>query len=694
MSTQPTNAGIDFQQRISAWIMINMLFDIDLSNSFDIANNTLIEKIAFETNDVIDDLVVTTNTNQKLYYQMKRTVNLSDRNNSDFFKAINQFVKQYIKVENDNTNYVLVTSSNSSSPVTSELKRILESIRINPLSFIENPLSQKERNTYDKFKSMVLDIYRENTNLEMTDQKFLSFATKVIITVLDIEEGMPFEKVVLLTLNNNAPNTPPKLLWSYIIKSCINFASNRMSVLKNELKENWKSYISNSNSSNTDEQIDEELMEEYVNVSFGDLDFSVGKDVVLVEGNYELGEDAADKLLIMELYRFDDDGTKRVEYQGNQIILKNGLKFNVLHRTATMVGMIRYVEENESLLPRSKDVVIFNVKDIENVEGEPFVKIHLEHCKKYVETNKQKFYNCIHCAKGISENSLIVEIDDFYEHSILGLVHKDCLRPVDRVLGEAKSDLFDHFEYLKKFDYNLWIKSLKESQALVGGLIGGNYPSVIRMAWDPFGGTNEQFKHCIKMNLSNGDFTYLKERGKINRVNKSEAKKIVKDFNQMIEKQKKLDDPLGYTSKKMTFGSYSLLIRTKGDDEDIIECVSAEVDNYIDHLGNLYNTNKNYYAPLLTITQLDVEEHLVIDNRLVFISDPLSLNNFINNWTNANIVLSNYELNIIADDNEFDMLLRGNFRDGIKGVIDPIVDRKGKIVKGILLESIYEMQRR
>lgn len=129
MSTQPTNAGIDFQQRISAWIMINMLFDIDLSNSFDIANNTLIEKIAFETNDVIDDLVVTTNTNQKLYYQMKRTVNLSDRNNSDFFKAINQFVKQYIKVENDNTNYVLVTSSNSSSPVTSELKRILESIQ-------------------------------------------------------------------------------------------------------------------------------------------------------------------------------------------------------------------------------------------------------------------------------------------------------------------------------------------------------------------------------------------------------------------------------------------------------------------------------------------------------------------------------------------------------------------------------------
>lgn len=77
MGTQPTNAGIDFQQRVSGWILFNMVTDMDLANSIDVKENTYIEKVAFETRDIIDDLVVTTKDNEKLFFQMKRTVSLS-----------------------------------------------------------------------------------------------------------------------------------------------------------------------------------------------------------------------------------------------------------------------------------------------------------------------------------------------------------------------------------------------------------------------------------------------------------------------------------------------------------------------------------------------------------------------------------------------------------------------------------------
>lgn len=46
MGTQPTNAGIDFQQRVSAWMLINMVAEIDLANSIDVKDHTYIEKVA------------------------------------------------------------------------------------------------------------------------------------------------------------------------------------------------------------------------------------------------------------------------------------------------------------------------------------------------------------------------------------------------------------------------------------------------------------------------------------------------------------------------------------------------------------------------------------------------------------------------------------------------------------------------
>jgi hypothetical protein len=112
---------------------------------------------------------------------------------------------------------------------------------------------------------------------------------------------------------------------------------------------------------------------------------------------------------------------------------------------------------------------------------------------------------------------------------------------------------------------------------MLNNLKSSKMPSLVTMIWNPYGGINNHFNNCIKINLSNGDFRYILDRGKVDRFNKSEAKKTAKLFNEKFEKNK-VTDPYDYTLINYTYGQYSYLINYKNDNEDILECISADVE--------------------------------------------------------------------------------------------------------------------
>ncbi|MGG3884045.1 hypothetical protein [Brevibacillus panacihumi] len=699
MATQPTNAGIDFQQRVSAWIIINMIIEMDLSFSLDVEKNTFIKKVEFESDDAIDDLVITLLDNRKMYFQMKRSVSLTQSETSDFYKALYQFVKAYSIDSDSASSYVLVTSSKASSPIKDELRKIFTSVRYNPLTFLSNPLTKSENDSFSKFRKLTKDIFQLVNETEMTEEEFIKFLTKIYIVVLDIEDGMPLEKVVLLTIHNHINTKTPDLFWSFIIKSALNFASQRQSLLKETLINKWKHLLEgNSNENPENESILDEFLQFEITNSF-----SMGKDIVLAEfvgssldlpnpiNNEELNPDVNDTLFIIELFRFNDDGTKRISYSDEEFLtLKSGLSFRVLCRTATNHGMERYLKENEHL--KSKKLIIMAANDIEGVEQEEHVKIYAEQCKTYLEKNPS--LNCIHCGRGVSQNnSYIIEIDDIENYPMLGMVHDECIRPLDRILGVIKSDLFEEYYFLNNFDYKMWLECLKESQAFMGGINKMmNSSGVIYAMWNPYNYPNNTFKYCIKVNLKNGDFRYSKIRGKVERLNKSESKRRAIYFNEQIEKQK-IKDPWCFTSKSSTFGTYSQLLRTKMSDEDILECESAEVVIYTDHIGKQHNENINFYAPLCTITSLANDALFTINGCPILISNPFELKHYLNNWEEAGIKIDDYEINIISTDLEFDNFMREVTMSGVKPIINPILDRKQILVSGVIVQNINELLR-
>lgn len=169
MGLQATNAGIDFQQRVSAYMMILMEFDMDISLALQVNKSNTIKEINFEDCESIDDLVITLDSGKKLYFQMKRTISLSDDAESEFYGVCEQFVKQFLKQNENDLAYILAIRTESSKAISVKLKRILEGIRLaNNLEVIDK-LNREERTIFGKVSANIKTIYKKYTSKDISE---------------------------------------------------------------------------------------------------------------------------------------------------------------------------------------------------------------------------------------------------------------------------------------------------------------------------------------------------------------------------------------------------------------------------------------------------------------------------------------------------------------------------------------------
>lgn len=689
MGTQPTNAGIDFQQRVSAWYMINLLFEIELSQFFEINNSTnlKIEQIAFECDQPIDDLVIRTESKVDFFLQMKRTVSFSLSKESDLYSAFDQFIRQFAQKTKNEEYYVLVTGHGSSSRVTKVLRKILYAIRLNPSYFIENPLNKTEIEVYNKYKQLVEGLYFKYYNNKISPEVFIEFSKRVIIQLIDMEDGGFNESAAIMYLLPHC-KTPPRLIWGHLIKSALSFASQRLTITKDGLRGLLKQYL-NIDSEESTLKINE--MENKNVISFVELDISMARDVVIVEWK---DEEQKDSICVMELVRFNEDGSKRYLFSPEgYLTISNGLEFKVIHRCSTQVGANRFIEENIHKLDKNRIILAPANIDIEEEENLDYVVMRRQWYIGALNTLFNKGMYCTYCGKPISENKqYLIEID--VGESEVGLSHRECIRPIDRVTGLIESNLFEEYHFLKKFDFQKWVDTIENSQTGLYQMLRINHKVPVQVLWDPFADYIYEFDYCIKEIMEDGSINYIHDRSRVLRLNKSNAKKTAKEFNEYLEKQRKIKDPMCVTSIHNLFGSYSQLLQMKEPEEKVIEILSVEVTKYTEQIGKMHNHSRNFYAPLIIIKINNQEERLLdYYGRVIMISNPLELGSFLENWDKAGLVVEDYELIILGSDMEFDGKVRQIFESGSKVVIDPILDQQGQLIKGLLLESQYELLR-
>lgn len=671
-----TNSGIDFQQRIAALVVAQVIAEIKDFSSLQIGDAINVKELRFETNDSIDDLVIVTSQGCS-YIQAKRSLSLSGQIDSEYSSVLGQFVSQHIKNSTNEDRYVLATSPRASKRITNELRKLTESARLNETGSAGNPLTQAEREVFDKTKSLIQAHYLNKTKVKITDLEFDQLFKKIIIANIDIEEGAPLETAIL-TLLSSKSKVSPELLWGSIIALCISLAKDRLSINKEGLTKRLGRFVGDHKEENTSE-----IASEYFNLKCQNT-LSAGRDVLFVKSFI----DNAD-YLIVDLYRFNDDGTKRLKYYDDKVELLNGDTWDIIYRASTFSGIERFIEENSEEYSNLR-LAILPINSETSPDFEPFAKAHAQYCASLAESSKEPLI-CIHCGDPVSEDtSPFVEIDDNQHNHSVGLVHKRCLRPMDRVMGIINNDLFKENEQLLNFDYAKWFLVAPRGQGLFNATVSFQN-RVAPIAWNPDYNRISKGPLCIKINLEDGSARYVHERGRVVRYSESEAQDKSDFFNTTFEESRKNNDPWCYTSVNESFGTYSTVLHILGEDEECILCVNAEAVRYTKSIGNTYSNFDNFYAPLAILLEAESGLPISIDETLMLISNPLRLKRFTENWKKAGIELPKFSVSIIESDDEFDKFVRSAKEERKNVLVDPIVNLSGELSSGFIVENYYDI---
>ncbi|MEW6551199.1 MAG: hypothetical protein AB1389_03635 [Campylobacterota bacterium] len=690
-----TNAGINYQQRVSASFLTLMIIrqEISIFANYSIFKDQKINSLQLEGIDKVDDLIIELDNKQKLFFQIKRKVNLSDSKQSDFYKTIDQFVHQSL---NNRTNelFFLVTTSYSSSKITRDLKKITDSIRLNNLSLHSNSFNQSEKEALEKYKKVVQICFKKYVKRDIQEKELIEFSKKVFILNFDIEDNSTMEKAVFALMANKIIISPSSL-WNILITNCLSYASQRMSISYKNSQDIYKSYLITTNLNKNDNLA---VFDDFLKPSFEHMNIASGKEVLLCKPCDFLSKIMNDNnkidFYIIELFRFDDDCNKKVQFTNTHCILSdNQTQLEIIYRTSTSNGLKRFMDENKSLFA-GKSITVLPANGIDYIESSICAKAYSENLMYKLKEHKE-YLKCIKCGKAIAENnSIVVEIDLNGFDNIVGLVHKDCLSSTMRVLGIVQSDLFKDYSSLRNFDWKLWVDKIMRGQGLFGTKILTELNSNAEVLWNSSVEYNSNFNYCIKEHLEDGTFQYVLRRGKVELFQKQEAEKGVIQFNKILEEQERKGDFICVTRKEKVFSTYKVLKDKIDVDDKLLKVEKYSVEKATQQTIDDYSVSDNYYTPLFYILEGDNQEIFAIEDRVVLMNDPFLFKNYLENWeNNLNLNINdNYEVVIIEDDKHFDNFMHSIYKKNMKAVINPFFDVEGNFIKGFRIEKLEDLQ--
>lgn len=687
-----TNAGINYQQRVSASFLMLMTINSDISifiNHYLFKNKT-IESLQLEGIDKIDDLIIILNDNQKLFFQIKRSINLSDSKSSDFYKTIEQFILQYMLNQN-NESFFLITTSYSSSKITRDTKKIMDTIRLNNCIPSLNSLNKSEQEALTKYDKVVKNIFKKYNKKDIEDNEFLDFTKKIFILNFDIEENSTMEKAIF-SLMANQIIINPTIFWDILISHCLKYASQRMTISYLNSKEIYKDYLTVIK-----ENHNIEILNNFLIPEFKHLNIASGKEVLLCKPSDFLPKvddnGKAIDFYIIELFRFDENGNKKVKFTNTHCILSDNISsLEIVYRASTNKEVEIFIEKNQIQF-KDKLIVILPAHNIDYIEISPYTKAYSEKLISKLKNHKE-YLKCIKCGKPISENnSTIIEIDQQEYDNNIGLIHNSCHQPTLRVLGRIESNLFQDYSLLKNFDWKQWIKKIIKAQGLFGTEMINREKSIKTILWNSEVEYNTTFDYCIKEHLQDNTYQYVLRRGKVERFNKQKAENGVLELNKMLDEKKKSKDYICVSNKEKIFSTYNMLKNRIDIDDKLIEVIKYSIEKITPQIIDEFSTIENYYTPLFYIQIGENQELFKLGDRVVLLNDPFLFKDYLNNWgNNLEIFLSDYELIIIENDEYFDNFMHKIYRKNLKAVINPQFNLDGNFIQGYLIEEFKEKE--
>ncbi len=414
--------------------------------------------------------------------------------------------------------------------------------------------------------------------------------------------------------------------------------------------------------------------------------FSVGKEIILIESFVDEHD-----YLILENFRFDNNGNKRLRFKEDKVIFKSkdgDISQKLIRRFATWQGLTRYTELNDQFFRENKIAIMNAHTDIENIEDELHCITHADYLKELIEFNKN-LMSCLHCGEKISTNdSYLVEIDEINFKSNVGNVHKECLRNADRILGKSG------FEGLKEsslinFDYTLWLELLEKGQGQIQPI--NNQLSKLKIAiisWNPENNINIG-KYCVRVLYENGNTDFMKLGKEIHRFKSSEIDNEIATFNSQLKGQKDKNDLPGMIVETNLFGSFQFLSKLKKTNQTIVNVSHYEKAIYSNQLEEFQSKIENDYTPLGIIKSIETEETFMIRDLVPLISNPIEIDKYYDNWKELLGDFDKQSIQIIKSDFELDTYIQNFLSKGLQPILNPLFNNEnGQLESGLLIKSM------
>ena len=678
-----TNAGVDFQNRIGAYVLAHVLAGRNVLPALGLLEDWEITEVRFEGSQEIDDLDLISPSGRVLI-QAKRTLHLSDQMDSDLSAVLGQFVRQYGRTAEREDLYIIATSSRSSKRITQELKKLTEALRLNESGSDENPLTKCETEVLQKTRALI-EKHLNAAGLSSTRHDIDQVFRRIHVAVLHVDPGEAHERVANMVLASRGVIDTPRL-WSMLLELCLTLSKDRLSIDVKGLNDRYGIHLSSS----TEDKTDRTTRTLQLQLK-GRL--STARDVLLLRKGempefrvYQESEEY--DYQVFEFFRFNDDGSRRLTFDGDRCQLSSGPSGVVLRRTATYEGMKRYLNESSDLADKRLCVMAANYAS--DPESQPAAKLHSEYLARQLET-KSDLLQCLQCSDPISEqNAALIEIDENGMQGDVGLVHSRCLRPTHRILGGINSELFRTHALLRDFDFEGWATAAGNGQGLfsaVAPFASGltpvywvhDYHQLSRGGW------------CLRINLADGSARYATERGRVTRKSMEQATISATRMNEQIARQRESGDPQCYIDDPGSFVPYSVAIRQLGDSTKCIEVLDTQAARYTRSIARTYSVSEEFYAPLALLMSVETGDPIEIDGFVFLISNPFKLGPLFDNWKKAGCQLPEFTVSFLRSDDEFDKFVIRQHANGVTVLVDPLMNLSREVIKGFVIKDYYEV---
>jgi hypothetical protein len=415
-----------------------------------------------------------------------------------------------------------------------------------------------------------------------------------------------------------------------------------------------------------------------------------GKEIILVDSFFKPGE-----LHIWELFRFDDNGDKRFPFLGDKVKMPAkddpNFELKLIRRFSTWESLSKYLEENKDEIGDRRVTVLNASEEINKIEETP-AAIHHQGLMQDMLDNNEDIMRCLHCNEMITNNnSYLVELDELGIRDAIGNVHSECLRPADRILGKTIFENPDDSNLIN-FDVKKWIDLLRKGQGfLTSAKKHTSEERVATISWNKEHNFNTG-DFCISMTLDDGSSQYVRLGKDIHRFHSDEIDEEIEEFNKSLKTAEEKGDPIGFTSRRKTFGSFSKLSAIKEPDESLLRIIRHEKAKYSKQIDSLDDSVENDYTPLGILTDPQSKGFISFGQLIPIVSDTSKFETLHKSWNEAGYHVGKCTLTIIENDKELDLFLTTFFSDGIQPVIDPLFDNHKRLVEGLYIKNFADLK--